>query len=67
MTLNTGVQCGKPFRLHGKHFPGGQDQLLREACGGVPEDGGDEHQRRAEQILLGCRLLGDHLTSHFLA
>ena len=32
---------GEPLRLHGEHFSGGQDQLLREARGRIPEDGRD--------------------------
>ena len=54
--LNTGVQCGEPLRLHGEHLSGGEDQLLREEGGRVPEDGGHELQG-GEQVLPRRRLL----------
>ena len=39
LIFRAGVQLGEPVRFHGAHLSGGKDQLLREACWWVPEDG----------------------------
>ena len=51
-----GLQDFQPLRLHGGHLPGGEDQLLREACRGIPEDGG-HGQEGGQQVYSGCRFL----------
>ena len=40
LASSAGLQRGEPIRLHGEHFPGGEDQLLRVEVWGIPEDGG---------------------------
>lgn len=61
-----GVQGGEPFWLHGAHFSGGEDQLLREEGRRVPEVWSDVQQGRP-QVHIGCRLLKTLINVQILA
>merc|ERR1719321_2627485 len=55
--LREDLRVLQPLRVHGAHLAAGQDQLLREARGGVPEGRGDGWRPERARLQLGRGLL----------